>query len=362
MTDQDKTRDELKAQFIEEIKNHEHFKQFFKDYRPSTVENFVKYYALRKAMWTIYGEGFKKEMERMETQWVNLAMERMAEIQQVKLFLFQCRFRAGEVEEQVEGLRTIFDFFYWRDNVLNASFLEPVTEDDVALYCEYMNGHDDNHEPLGFLEGWQNFDEIREAYNSPEDTDRDVPEWYQFYFSHTGHGTELTLPDIKKEKDLFYFMRATEEEKEIMIAKMKTSPPEEGKPFDESAPEGLTMFMQIFEDKENREMYKIYDAWGDFNEKEDMMRDDLDVLLHADEDIPIEENDDWQEAIHIAVARYRTKKIAENLPAAYEQYKMNLSLGISFPESEKGREESDFYNGRVLIGRKLMGENEDFDY
>ncbi|HEY9363887.1 MAG TPA: hypothetical protein VIQ00_11530 [Chitinophagaceae bacterium] len=369
MTDPDKTKEELKVQFINEIKNHKHFKEFFKDYTPSSVESFIKLYALKKATWTIYGPTFKKQMEDMETQWVNMAMERMAEIQQVKLFLFQCRYRAGLVEERVEGVRTIFDFFYWKDNVLNASFLEPVTEQDITLYCQYMRSDDNNHEPLGFLEGWQDFESIREAYNGSEDTDRDVPAWYEFYFNHTGHGVELMLPDIKKEKDTFYFLkgnqeriRLAQEAKKIAIAENKEPPPEEGKYFVEHAPEGLSLFMDVFEDRKNREMHKIYEDWGAFNEKEDMLRDDLDVLLHAGENVPVEENEDWLQAIRIAAARYRTQKIADYLPAAYEQYKMNLTLGISFPEHEASRKESDFYNDLVLLGRKLMGEKEDFEY
>lgn len=369
MTNLDKTRDELTDQFINEIKGHPHFKDFFKKYRPSSVESFVKSYALRKAMWTVYGTTFKNEMERIETQWINLAMERLAEIQQVKLFLFQCRFRAGGIEERVAGVRTLFDFIYWKSNVLNASFLEPVTEQDIALYCDYMNGNDGNHQPMGFLEGWQDFEQIREAYNWPEDTEREVPEWYEFYFSRTGHGVELTLPDIRKEKDMPYFLkgnneriRLIQEENKIAIAEKKAPPPEEGEMYNEYGEEGLSWFMSLFEDKKNRELHKIYDAWGDFNEREEMLRDDLDVLLHADENVPIEANEDWQMAIQLAVARYRTKKITENLPVAYEQYKMNLSLGISFPEHEQSRKECDFYNDLVLLGRKLMGEPEDFEY
>ena len=360
MTDNDKTRDELRDQYIQEIKSHQYFDRFFAGYRPSTVESFVKLYALKKAMWTIYGPTFKSELDKLETLWVNSAMERIAEIQQVKLFLFQCRYRAGGVEEPVEGVSTIFDFWYWKDNVLNASFLEPVTEDDVDLYCEYMRSNDYNHRPLGFLEGWQDFDPIREAYNSPEETDRQVPEWYQFYFGRTGHGIELTLPDIKKEEDIFYFqkgnnerIRLLQEEEKKAIAENRKSPPEEGKLFDEYGPNGLSLFMSVFEDKENREMHKIYVAWCDFTEKEDMLREDLDVLLYAEENIPVEDNEDWKEAVHIAAARYRTQKIADNLPAAYEQYKMNLTLGISFPENEAAKKEADFYNDLLELGKGL---------
>jgi len=103
-------------------------------------------------------------------------------------------------------------------------------------------------------------------------------------------------------------------------------------------------------------------AWTQFTEKEEMLRDDLDILMYADENIPIEENENWLEAIQIAAARFRSKKIEENLPAAFEQYKMKLAIGITFPEKEDSRSQTDFYNNMVLLGRKLMGEPEDFDY
>src|SRR5665647_3271979 len=92
--------------------------------------------------------------------------------------------------------------------------------------------------------------------------------------------------------------------------------------------------MNLFEDKPNREMHEVYLAWTQFTEKEERLRDDLDILMYADENIPIEENENWQEALLIAAARYSSKKIEESLSAAFELYKMKLALGITFPEKE----------------------------
>ena len=369
MEDIDKNRDQLRLQFIEEIRNDEKFEHFFKDYTPSSVNSFVSLYALKKAMWTIYGPTFKNELEKMETRWVNAAVKRLAEIQQVKLFLFQCRYRAGIIEEPVKEVRTIFDFIYWGQNVLNAGFLEPVTEYDVELYCKYMKENDGNHQPMGFLEDWQDFDAIREAYNNEEETDRIVPEWYQFYFEHTGHGTELTLPDHKVEKDIFYFkkgnqerIRLLQEEEKKAVAENPALAPEKGRYFNEFTDNLLVNFMNLFEDKPNREMHEVYLAWTQFTEKEERLRDDLDILMYADENIPTEENENWQEALLIAAARYSSKKIEESLPAAFELYKMKLALGITFPEKEGSRSQADVYNNLALLGRKMMGEPEDFDY
>lgn len=369
MNNQPANTDELAEKIAAGIRADEKFERFFKDYSPSSVNSFIKIYAVKKAMWTIYGPLFKTELEKMETQWENEAMERLQEIQQVKLFLFQCRFRANAIERPVEGLRTIFDFLYWKENILNARFLDPVTENDIQLYTEYLMGPDVNHQPLGFIEDWQDFEPIRLAYNNEDETDRTVPEWYSFYFSRTGHGIELTLPDERKEKDIFYFLegnnervRLLQEERKKAIAENPALAPETGEYFMGHEEHHMNRFMNVFEDKDNRDMYEVYKAWCDYNEKEELLRSDLDMLMYAKEDIPVDESPNWIEAIQLTAARYRSIKIAESLPAAYGQYKMNLDLGITFPEKEGSTKQSEFYNNLVLLGRKLHGEPENFDY
>lgn len=372
-------RDRLQAEFEAAIRADKNFDNFFKAYTPSSVNSFVNLYALQKAMWTIYGPTFKDILEKLETQWVDEAMDRLEEIQQVKLFLFQCRFRAGAVEEPFERVRTIFDFIYWRHNILNALFLEPVNEHDIELYTEYMMSNDAHNNPFDFLEDWQDFDAIRDAYKAGDDEEeednedeedvRRVPEWYEFYFSRTGTGIELTMQDIKSDKDIFYFKKGNDErgrllreEEEKAIAEEVKPPREAGAYFNEHEGGARESFMEVFEDKDNREKYEDYKKWQKYIEREDMMREDLDMLFYADENVEIEQCESWIYAVQLAAARFRTKKIAESLPAAFERYKLNLSLGILYPEHEPSVTQSAFYNDLVLLGRKLLGEPENFDY
>lgn len=369
MSKQEETQDQLIEKFITQIKEHTNYKGFFGRYSPASVNSFIKHYAVRKAVWTVNGKGFNTEMERMELMWETEAMKRLGEIQQVKLFLFQCDYRAGAIDEPTGAIRTIFDFIYWKDNVLNARFLEPITPADIRLYNEYLISPDVEHNPFIFIEDWQDFEDIRAAYTEPEETERTVPGWYLYYFNYTGRGIELTLPDIKKEKDTYYFLEGNKERgREIREAEKKAleeNPKlaEEKAPyFNEYVDNNLDNFMQVFEDKENREMLKIWHAWARFNEREDMLREYLDILLYAGENVPVAENESWIDAVRLAADNYRSFKIGESLPAAYEQYKMNLDLDITFPEKENSRKNADFYNNLVLLGRKLNGEPEDFDY
>ncbi len=369
MESKEVNKEELIEKFISEIRAHNSFTAFFSKYSPTSVNSFINVYAHRKAIWTTSGQVFKTEMERMEMLWENEAMKRLEEIQHVKLFLYQCNYRAGGVECPTEDVRTIFDFIYWKDNVLNARFLEPVTPQDIELYTGYLASADVNHTPLVFIEDWQDFDEIKFAYTNPEESERTVPEWYMYYFNRNGHGRELALPDGKGEKDIFYFQQGNKERvRQIQEAEQKEL---ENNPelaarklpfFNEYANDNLDGFMQVFEDKENREMLKTWNEWTAFNEREDMMRDDLDILMYAQEQLSLPECSSWIEATQIAATRLRSYKITESLPAAYAQYKMNLDLGIIFPEKENSRKNADFYNEYVLLGRKVLGEPEDFNY
>ena len=113
MENKEINREQLIEKFISEIKAHKHYETFFGGYTASSVNSFVELYAQKKAGWTISGKEFRAETERMEMMWENEAMKRLEEIQQVKLFLYQCNYRAGAVEETTGAVRTIFDFIYW---------------------------------------------------------------------------------------------------------------------------------------------------------------------------------------------------------------------------------------------------------
>ncbi len=91
-----------------------------------------------------------------------------------------------------------------------------------------------------------------------------------------------------------------------------------------------------------------------------MMREDVNILMYAEENVPIEENESSMDAIRIAASRYRSIKISGSLPAAYKQYRMNLALGITFPEKEGSRRNADSIMtlycpaGSCLVSRKIL--------
>ncbi|CAF3773379.1 unnamed protein product [Rotaria sp. Silwood1] len=86
----------------------------------------------------------------------------------------------------------------------------------------------------------------------------------------------------------------------------------------------------------------------------------------ADETVAIEANANWEDGIKTAAIKYYTKKVAEALPEAYEQYLLNLEMNIGFSVDEKWNFDMnrrlDMLTELLFLGRKERGEPEDFNF
>jgi hypothetical protein len=186
----------------------------------------------------------------------------------------------------------------------------------------------------------------------------------------------MELPDIRGEKESFYITlaRNTNPERRAAIAEVQrafTQLPDQpyidryGKELlNAFSAETLSYFVNNFEDKQTKEFYKA-SAWFTRNHDEkDFLDNSIEVLLSANEDVAIEEHHDWKEAIHLAARRYTIRKISDMLSEAYEQYQMNVSMNISFPNGNTSHIEAAKKTvvEDILLGRKLNGEPEDLDF
>jgi hypothetical protein len=84
-------------------------------------------------------------------------------------------------------------------------------------------------------------------------------------------------------------------------------------------------------------------------------------MWDAEEPVPIQAHSDWKTAIKNAARTYERKKVAEALPQAWEQYRMNIDLGIGFPVTDPKTENwiVNMFKETILRGRVLNGEPED---
>ena len=90
----------------------------------------------------------------------------------------------------------------------------------------------------------------------------------------------------------------------------------------------------------------------------------IEELLDADELVPVISNQNWEEAIQLALNNYRCKKTIEALSMGLEQYQMNVGMGIAFWCANKGIYDNIRQAAMVSIlhGRRLNGEPENLDF
>jgi hypothetical protein len=288
--------------------------------------------------------------------WLNEANEHLENILQKKLFDLQCLWRAEKI--QLPTVEICFDFEMWSREIMNCPFLEPISQDDINLYTQFILTDEDALDISGKYD-CQDYDKILEAYLQ----DEEYGAWYEFHNNQTGNTSLLLLPNLRGEKEEFYYKLAREELSQLDSPLKSVF---DGKPYLWfSDNEQLAEFVAKFEDKETKRWYAAY---AERNKKDDsweaeQLERDVEYLLSIEEPIPVEAHHDIKEAVSKAVNLYRRKKLAEALPVAYEQYLMNLELGISYTvEKNQYIEIRPNILKRLLRGRVLNGEPEDLDF
>jgi hypothetical protein len=311
-------------------------------------------------MWMQYGTRYADNIEFDGVKWVYSAFEHLQTIQQKKLFDVQCLWRAEKLI--IKEVEICVDFRLWENNILNCPFIEPVSIEDIELYQQYL--HQENKEPLGWMESWQEYKEIKEAYNTNNEN-RNFPEWYDFHNGRTGKGVLMTLPDIRGEKEEFYIELSRQKHRVENAAKNEEWERTRDKRqwLQSYDAKHMEWFVNTFENKESQRLYKAY-QWNDRNDgKKEILEEDLALLFSTDEPVPISAHYDWTEAVKIAAEKYRTKKIIEAIPEAWEQYMINIQTGIAFePNSHSFQNIKEMVMGYILEGRVLNGEPADLNF
>ena len=351
------TEEEIKA----EMKANTAMQEYFKQFASYSVNSFIDCYARDKKYWINYSKRNLERKENHSIKWVTKAADHLATIQQKKLFDIQCLWRAEKIT--IPQVQLCYDFQLWKKDILNCPFVDPVSEDDIHLYATYLqsdNALNDDNNGRWSVDEWQDFDEIKEAYNN-DNANTNFPEWYDFYNSRKGTSVYMILPDIRGEKEEFYMKLAREENR----SKKPQEPyiPENHLWYTDK--DKREWFIKTFETKKIQEYYAAYE-WSQRNAG---LREDLEYYLHtlyeADEPVAIEANMDWAKAVKITAIKYCNQKIAEALPQAWEQYMLNIQMGIPFQNERKFTAKDDIrkiYEEAIIKGRKLNGEPEDLNF
>jgi hypothetical protein len=352
---------ERKALWLQEIGANKDIQEFLLQYKSDSVERFLDHYYNSRCQWLDHGPYYLEKYEEQDIRWISLASRYLPVILQKKLFDVQCLWRAEQLE--ISEVELCCEFLEWEDDILNCPFVEPVTIDDVGLFQEFLLQRlEDDDENFNLR--WQDWNEITKSYRDHSDR-INFPEWYEFYNIRRGTDSLMLLPNIRGQKEEFYMALAREHRKKQEELKQGQNPDVfDSRQYIYAFGEDLDLFVKRFECAEVQKLYNVYQfVLGKRHKKEDLDYD-LNILLEAEEVIPMEANANWKTALVTAARRYARRKTAEALPQAWEQYRINVDLGISFRMSkyaEKGWLK-EMTKEWILKGRVLNGEPEDLNF
>jgi hypothetical protein len=354
------------------------FKEFFSRFRADSIPAFIDKIAMDKARLEVNGNSLKSLESRRILNPKKRAEEGLWEIQQKKLFIKQCLWRAEKLE--LPEVKTCYDFRYWEHNIQNCPFLEPITEEEVDLYIGFVLTDDFTFEQPMFS-SMQDYEGFKDEYMN-DDEGGYMPEWYSYYDMRKGTGAFLILPDVRGEKEDRYLQASAAHDKEIKEVTAALNPPG---PKSMSYYEIMDFVIDFFEENEDEKtvelMQKTSHSYTSRVKREEGDDDDYEPSENGDArhalmelqytpfKVPVEAYYDWKQALARALYKYETQQVAAAMKLAFEDYKMRLEMGIPFENTEsyeghiKGWEKN-MNKGRekILQGRELLGEPRNFDF
>jgi hypothetical protein len=363
---------------------------FGDDYADWSIESWMTNYAIARHRATTLKDFFEDFGNNLIGGYIKEAEKCFEQIQQRKLFNLQCRFRAGMI--RIPEIGSVWEFTFWEQHIKQCPFLDPVTEEEVDLYLKYVESEYFDLEGVAFLHGWQSYDDYHREYNLVDYDDDDeeeqeevLPPWYRFYDLHMGTSEMLTYPDLRGERENHYRTLAREYRKgmvgwdEFGINRIDPnapaplpmpSPKSVLPPLYANDDQWLLHFAENYDTPENQRLLKNkLNVEGEFGEDYEEIKDRMEsayelVLTVAKEKWPIEANDDWRWGIIKAGEKLKAHKIAEAIGYVFEDYMMKMDLGLTLEGDGRPELTVHFQKTReeILLGRRLAGEPEDFDF
>ncbi len=350
------------SEFKNDLQSNPAYRDFFEKFDPMSVETFIESYASKKANYIVFGEMHRANEEKKVLRYQIEAQERLWEIQRKKLFNIQCRWRAGLID--IKEVEISHDFEYWESNIGNVPFLTPITEDEFELYYDYVMSENFNDFDLNYI--WMGFQDIKETYKK-EGT---VPPWFEYYDLRMGSGSLMELPDVKGDKEKFYLntwrkSKLTKhkvfQKKNLQFVKTDTRPilPI----YDLNV---LENFIKNYESSRILDYFNLYER--EMKKSNDDLEQAIKILREADEQVPVDSNEDWRDAIISAARKYEQQKIADALQKVYRQYVTRMNFGIA-QENHNSEENlqriKEWINQiklEIIQAREMLGEPADLNF
>lgn len=358
------TREKIIKEVEEDLIKNPRYKDFFEKYNERSVKSFIDSYKSGKANWIMLGETFAVVEQNKILKYTTIANEKLWEIQQKKLFNLQCQWRAEAIT--IPEITISYDFKYWEQFIKQCPFITPITENEYDLYREYILSDDFEIDKWRY-NTWQDYDEYKTDYNNEDGSE--IPAWYQFYDQRMGSGSLFLLPDVRGEKEDLYLKLFYENQRKQKPELFAVKASIDTRPYlNYYDLKTLEHFVETFEDLKIRDVYRamknLQSDSLDYNEE---LMNAIEILKQAG-NIELSYAGNWRESILKTASNYEKEKIYDAFTLAYKNYLNRLKMGIGFnndlPEDSIEHITSlvSGYKDRILKGRVLNGEPEDFNF
>lgn len=339
------------AEIAGEVGSNTWFIEYSQKYAPNSVEAFIQRYAEQKVDMETRGDIYLKRDERDMENLIIEANRGLYAIQYKKLFDLECLWRAEKIK--LPGIQLTWDFKNISENILAGDIPDPITEDDVRLYQEFLKTQE-----ACFYEWGCDYPDYESVKDDLDSDELELPEYFEFHNLRTGHQVYLQLPDIRGEKEDFYHSLYFERQRKLNPPK----PYKEHKPFLSSWYDTL---IEVAEKIGDRKFARYLKSVVDRMDKDpNYMVDWAYTYLCEVKDnhlIRLNPNIAWMDALYEAAKMHQNQIVSDMLPRVWEEYKMKREMKIGY---EKGKSIWDVERWKEIIlgGRELNGEPRDFDF
>ena len=315
-------------------------------------------YGENKASYLTNGPGWLEQEQFMAAWPRKQAYERLWEIQQKKLFNLQCAWWAGQLTlpEVTDGQ----EFAAWGKAIWTCPVLEPITEEELALYLDYLASdycHDlaANRLPPTNWQDYENFrhwmlleeagsgspghDMVREGL--PADLGDALgglfnlfyqyPDWYGYYDLYRGTGYLLRLPPVRLPPDPPTEALPEAEPAEVPAAE---APAADAPALRHLSAYDLPLTETLLKRFEAPELVRYMRVMEHQPEQDDLTADaDATYQLLSDipQPIPIAAGDDWRQCLLAAYLAYQRRVVSEGLRTEYADYLAREQAGQPHP-------------------------------
>jgi hypothetical protein len=361
-----KQKDIYSKEVLNTLNTEERFVNYFNQFEDSSVKLFKNLYVQYRTNWHFNPYNKIDFKNRINQRFYKLAITALKNIQLKKLFNVMSSWMNKECN--FPDIEVSIDWEKWCKKPLSCPHIEPIQLHEIECYKDFINQLEDtfffahmyiNLSPMSFVEDKELKGSRWEGEYGQEEY---YGRWFTFFDQRYGTSYFKLKPGTRVTNEYKYIWHY---QKTIQENAPQITPPEILPTI--SIYSNKDEFVNLFEDKEFKQLYKAYSRWKDelrFAEDIDM---DIIYLCEAKEIIPIEDNDDWREGISIASDKYCRNKTIQILEDVFDEYLILRTIDEGFDEWEESHNMATFtthdeHIKKIFNGRKLMGEPEDLNF